>query len=148
LRIVAESAPDLLNGEIESLLEIDKRFCAPDSLLDFFPCQQLARATGEQDKNLERLRRQVDERPALPQLHVPEVQFEDPEAQQPSFRSGESQKPPPQLSVVYAPAVCPGQTRFADYALSVAALRRGQARWVFRDLDAPFKLSENSDAVR
>src|SRR5262249_29849565 len=45
VRIIAEGRADLLNAEIQTFVEIDKSFLAPDVLANFFARDNLTRAT-------------------------------------------------------------------------------------------------------
>ena len=79
-RVVAKRVPDLLDGEVETVLKIYNGLVAPDLVPDFFPRYQLGRVTNEQGEDFERLRRQMKKDTGPPQLRCLEVQFEDTEA--------------------------------------------------------------------
>ena len=85
--MIVERGTDLLDAGVQTVLEVDEGFLAPNLLPELLPSDQLAGARGEQDEDLRGLGRQIDLHPGFPEFAALGVQVEDPKAQQRRFRT-------------------------------------------------------------
>jgi len=77
LDIVTQGSPDLIDGEINSALEINESGIAPEMSLDFFPADNLSRTVNQEKQDFERLRRQLYRNSRLEEPTDRRVQLED-----------------------------------------------------------------------
>jgi len=66
--VIAERIANLLNAKVQTLIEIDKSFIAPDVISDFFSSNDLASAPDQKYEHLRRLRSELHPHSMLSQL--------------------------------------------------------------------------------
>jgi hypothetical protein len=82
LGIVSERRSNLVNAKIDTALKIHKGLVIPEGMPDFFASDHLAGAPGKQGQNSKGLKLQLNKRACLAQFAAPEIQLEDPKAEQ------------------------------------------------------------------
>jgi hypothetical protein len=80
LRIVSERHADLVDGEVDAALEVDKGGVTPQMTLNVAAADHLSVTIEEQQENLEGLRRQFDRSSTLEELIGGTVDLEEAES--------------------------------------------------------------------
>ena len=78
--VIGQDCPNLLDALVDPALKVDIGLVAPQMLLNLFASDDLPGAAGQESEQLERLRRQAQDRSGFPELLGTEVQLEDAKA--------------------------------------------------------------------